>query len=158
MSKSKTQEESDVLTLAEVCKELGVSRETVRNRVAEGVLTPLPKPAGLKRVYKLLFPREQIERIKSGAVVLGLVTMMALAGCGTRAHNPNDPPGLRTGDRGLKIGETVYLSEGVAYGQVKALDRNHQFPNGTTESAVQFTDGTWLKRAEVEKMYVKEQL
>ena len=59
----------------------------------------------------------------------------------------------------LNAGWQLYTAEGrKAVGLVKRIERDHQFPDGTTQDGVLilFTDATesWLPSADVKKLYV----
>lgn len=64
---SETSEAKETMDVKQVCEFLGISRATLMRRVDDGVLTPLPKPAILKRHRKLEFQRSDIERLLNGA-------------------------------------------------------------------------------------------
>ena len=55
------------MTSAEVCEALGISLRTLRRRVRDGELKPLPKAPGLKRAAALEFRKEDIEAIRNAA-------------------------------------------------------------------------------------------
>lgn len=57
-------ETGDVMTTDEVARELGVSRATVLRFVERNKLTPLPSNPLLDRPRRLLFKREDVERLK----------------------------------------------------------------------------------------------
>lgn len=51
------------MTVKEAAEYLGVSPRTVLRRVKTGAISPLPKPPGLARHYKLLFKKEDVEKL-----------------------------------------------------------------------------------------------
>ena len=51
------------MSAKEVCEALDISYVTLMRRIKDGVLKPLPKPAGLKRQRRLEFPRADIEKL-----------------------------------------------------------------------------------------------
>jgi excisionase family DNA binding protein len=53
----------ETMTIEEACQFLGVSRMTLTRRIKEGLITPLPKPPGLKIHRRLEFKREDIEKL-----------------------------------------------------------------------------------------------
>jgi predicted site-specific integrase-resolvase len=58
--------EQDVVDIIEAAKILGVSAGTLRRRVADGTIKPLPTPPLLKQPRKLLFYRSDIEALLRG--------------------------------------------------------------------------------------------
>ena len=56
------------MDIKQACEFLDVSRMTLLRRVQEGKITPLPKPAVLKRHRRLEFLRADVERLAQGAL------------------------------------------------------------------------------------------
>lgn len=58
--------EEDTMTVAEVMKELGISRTTLYKRIRDGDIVPLPPTnTAYKRQRVLRFRREDVERIRT---------------------------------------------------------------------------------------------
>jgi excisionase family DNA binding protein len=57
----------DTMTAKEVCETLGISLPTLHRRIAEGELQSLPKAPGLRRRYRLLFRKEDVEKLQRQA-------------------------------------------------------------------------------------------
>lgn len=52
------------MTAKQVCEELGISMVTLHRRIKSGELKPAPKPPLLRRHYRLLFERADIDRLR----------------------------------------------------------------------------------------------
>jgi excisionase family DNA binding protein len=54
----------DTMTAKEVCEALGISMMTLHRRIAEGEIAPLPKAPALRRRHRLLFRKEDVDRLQ----------------------------------------------------------------------------------------------